>query len=81
MAFSLYFKSPNVYEFLHDSFLILPNARLLRKLSGNILPHLEDLNANSYLEKKSQRLEAKELFVNLLLNEIHVKPLCTYKNG
>ena len=31
MAFSLHFKSPNVYEFLCNSFLILPSARLLRK--------------------------------------------------
>ena len=81
MAFSLHFKSPNVYEFLRNSILILPSARLLRKLPGNISPHFEDLDANSYLKKKAQRLEDKELFVNLLLDEIHVKSLLTYKNG
>ena len=81
MAFSLHFKSPNVYEFLRNSILILPSARLLRKLPGNISPHFEDSDANSYLKKKAQRLEDKELFVNLLLDEIHVKSLLTYKNG
>ena len=56
MAFLLHFKSSILYEFLRNSFLILPNARLLRKFSGIISPQLEDLNANSYLKKKAQRL-------------------------
>ena len=81
MAFSLHFKSPYVYEFLRNSFLILPSAKLLKKLSCTISPHLEDSDANSYLKKKAQRLEDKELFVNMLLDEIHVKLLLTYKNG
>ena len=81
MAFSLHFKSPYVYKFLRNSFLILPSAKLLRKLSFTISPHLEDSDANSYLKKKAQRLEDKELFVNMLLDEIHIKLLLTYKNG
>ena len=81
MIFSLHFKSPNGYEFLRNSFLLLPSARLLKKRSGNMLPQLEDSDANSYLKKNVQRLKNKELLVNLLLDKIDVKPLLTYKNG
>ena len=80
MAFSLHFKSASVYEYLRDSYLILPSSRLLRKLSANISPDL-DSNSCVYLEKKAQYLKDSELYVNVLLDEIHVKPLLSYKNG
>ena len=80
-AMSLHCRSPNVYNHLRNTVLILPSARQLRKLSGSLTQNFEDSDQYVYLKNKAKKLQDKQLYVNLLLDEMHVKPLLTYKNG
>ena len=58
--------------------LILPSKRHLRQWSRIIS---ESSELTSHLETKVKYLNPKELHVNILLDEIHIKPYITYKNS
>ena len=77
-AYTLYIKSSNTYDHLRNSFLIFPSSRHLRHLSKNIAEDISG-NSNGSLSTKAKYLLPKELYVNLLLDEIRIKPSVSYK--
>lgn len=77
-AFCLYFTSPSAYRKLRDSFLILPNVRYLQHLCQNVSCE-RGLMDISFLKKELACLTEKDILVNLLIDEIHVKPRLGYR--
>ena len=86
MLFSctLYYSNPAAYKFMREnSFLTLPSADYIRKLAltSNIdVPGLKDSHIN-YLKQRLCGMTEDEKMVNVLLDEIHVKPSYQYKGG
>ena len=79
-AYTLNIKFPAAYEHIRNNMLILPSSRYLRQLSGNLSADvLEETNA--YLKTKLKYLKPQERYINLLLDEIHIKPGVIYKNS
>ena len=60
-AMSLHCRSPNVYNHLRNTVLILPSARQLRKLSGSLTQNFEDSDQYVYLKNKAKKLQDKQL--------------------
>ena len=79
-AYNLNIKSPAAYEHIRNNMLILPSSRYLRQLSGNLSADVLE-ETNSYLKTKLKYLKPQERYINLLLDEIHIKPGVTYKNS
>lgn len=74
----IYSTSPSVYRKLRDSFLLLPSLRLLRLLSSSVSLK-SGLIANSFLVNELKYLCDKDLHVNLLIDEVHVKSKLSYR--
>ena len=77
-AYTLLIKSTAIYEHVRNNMLILPSSWHLYQLS---IVMSESSESNSYLATKVKYLNPKELHVNILLDEIHIKPYITYKNS
>ena len=77
-AYTLLIKSSAIYEHVRNNMLMLPSSRYLRQLSSVMS---ESSESNSYLATKVKYLNPKDLHVNILLDEIHIKPCITNKNS
>ena len=60
--------------------LVLPSSRHLRQFSSNISADVS-AESNEYLKTKTKYLKPQELYVNVQLDEIHIRPCVTLKNG
>ena len=94
-AYALNIQSPRAYEYVRNSLLVLPSSRHLRQISSNIalnsssqatpaiIQQFADVSAesNEYLKTKIKFLKSQELYVNVQLDEIHIRPCVTLKNG
>ena len=60
--------------------LVLPSSRHLRQISSNISADVS-AESNEYLKTKTKYLKPQELYVNVQLDEIHIRPCVTLKNG
>ena len=80
----LYYSSPHGYKLMRNSEVLkIPHPSYLKKLSFNsdmLNAGMSDSHFN-YLKKKLSILTEEEKIVNLLLDEIHIKPLLSYKAG
>ena len=79
ISFTLYLKSAKFYESVRE-LLILPSCRWLRHLSSSVSSNI-DLDSSEYLAQKAAYLQEKDMYVNLVLDTIHVKPQLSYKNS
>ncbi|XP_023225604.1 uncharacterized protein LOC111626460 [Centruroides sculpturatus] len=79
-----FFTYPAAYRLIRNiSILILPHPVYLKKMVMD-LGHYQSGISNShitYLHKKSKILNKEECIVNVLLDEIYVKPKLLYKSG
>lgn len=82
-AYSVYLSSPSLYIHLRDSkVLILPHPDYLRKLDVSSTKSLCTENSHEFfLRENLATLNSEEKFVNVLLDEIHVKKCLAYKGG
>jgi len=78
-SFTLSLKSASFYESVRQ-LIILPSCRWLRQLSTTVTANC-DLESNEYLQRKASYLQGEEIYVNLMLDEIHVKPKLSFKNS
>ena len=80
----LYYSSPHGYKLIRNSDVLkIPHPSYLKKLSFNsdmLNSGMSDSHLN-YLKKKIGILTEEEKLVNLLLDEIHIKPTLSYKAG
>jgi hypothetical protein len=78
---TLYTTGVNTYDMIRNSGMIsMPHSRYLRKLSNvdikdNDHPHI------FYIKNKIKSLKPHEMYVNLLLDEIYVRPSISYTGG
>ena len=79
-AYALNIQSPRAYEYVRNNLLVLPSSRHLRQISSNISADVS-AQSNEYLKTKTKYLKPQELYVNVQLDEIHIRPCVTYKNG
>ena len=91
-AYALNIQSPRAYEYVRNNLLVLPSSRHLRQISSNISVSVSvsfiyllsaDVSAeyDEYFKTKTKYLKPQELYVNVQLDEIHIRPCVTYKNG
>ena len=78
--------SPNAYKFVRQSgLLILPHPSTIRRLSAkfnvNPLNEMNDDNFLAYAKQRIKSLEKKQLYVSLMIDEIHLKESFDYKGG
>lgn len=82
-AYCIYIKSAAVYKYLYASKLIsIPSLRHLKKLSSDIkVTSGICTNENfSFLKGRCNSLSENERTVNLLIDEIYIKPCITFKS-
>ena len=83
-ACMLFYSNPSAYKQIRASNVLkIPHPMYLQKLSLDsdmLYSGLTESHLN-YLKKKMSSLTEDEKFVNLLLDEIHVKPNLTYSAG
>ena len=79
-AYALNIQSSRAYEYVRNNLLVLLSSQHSRQISSNISA---DVSAeyNEYLKTKTKYLKPQELYVNVQLNEIHIRPCVTLKNG
>ena len=78
----LYFTFPGAYNLLRESkVLTVPHQSYLKKLTSFCNSIYTDNVHTEYLKEKAALLEEHERTVNLLLDEIYVKPMVSYKAG
>lgn len=80
----LCFNNPSGYIALRNSnVLTLPNKRYLDTFKMKLGCDNSGLSKqqSAYLKKKKQCLESNELYVNLLIDEVYVRPDVSYKAG
>lgn len=82
-SFHLLCLSSCAYNFIRDRVLTLPHVSHLRRLSQTLSITSDAVEGShaSYLRKKLDLLSESEHNVILMLDEIHVAPKITYKNG
>ena len=81
-AFTLYFLSSRAYGYVRSAFLTLPSVSWLRKLSSHVgCKPVSGLSCDNFLRLKAGTLKSNELIVNLLLDEVYVKPGLSFKNS
>ena len=78
-SFALFLKSASFYETVPE-LIILPSCHWLRQISATVTANC-DLESNEYLQRKTSYLQDEEIYVNLMLDEIHVKPQLSFKNS
>ena len=78
-SFALFSKSASFHETVRE-LIILPSCRWLRQISATVTANC-DLESNEYLQRKTSYLQDEEIYVNLMLDEIHVKPQLSFKNS
>lgn len=86
LASLLFSISPHGYRFLRNSgFLILPHPSTLHRLCSNfsLNPKLEQYDKCflMYAKEKFQFLNSDDIYVTLMIDEIHVKAFLDYKGG
>ena len=79
-AYALNMQSARAYEYVRNNLLVLPSSRHLRQISSNISADVS-AESNEYLKTKTKYLKPQELYVNVQLDEIHIRPCVTFKNG
>ena len=79
-AYALNIQSSRAYEYVRNNLLVLPSSRHLRQISSNISADVS-AGSNEYLKTKTKYLKPQELYVNVQLDEIHIRPCVTLKNG
>nr|CAD7196191.1 unnamed protein product [Timema douglasi] len=67
----------------NSEILTLPHHRYLDSFKMKLGPGTSGISKQqgSYLKKKKDLLESSELFVNILVDEVYVRPDVTYKGG
>ena len=83
-AFLLFTRSSACYRILYSSdVIILPHTSTLRRISTvlTVVPGSENLEQVNFLKLRSSQLKERERFVVLQMDEIHVNPALSYKNG
>jgi hypothetical protein len=81
---TMYYSFPGAYKFLRSTdSLILPHMSYLKKICSNSAVGRSGINEAHmrYLSEKINLLKDEEKLVNILFDEIYVKPEVTYKNG
>lgn len=78
--------SPHAYKFLHSSgHLLLPSLSTIKRLcsnfSGNPQVEQNDSTLLQYMASKVKLLRDEDKTVNLMIDEIHIKPYMDYKGG
>ena len=82
LASTIYYSSPSTYNTIRDNgFLVLPHTRWIRKLSSSSFDSSDPNCHYSYLKQRLCGLKEEEKLVNVLLDEIHIKPNLQYKGG
>ncbi|KFM76813.1 Transposable element P transposase, partial [Stegodyphus mimosarum] len=81
-----YLLSPQAYKFVRQSGnLILPHPSTIHKISSklNVNPQKEadDMLFLAYAKQKACYLKEHELYVSLMMDEIHIRPFLDYKSG
>ena len=77
-GFSFYHRSRACYLEI-QKVLILPSIRVLRDISFNLSVGGNLLH--DYMHNKAKYLEPRELFVNLQIDEVHIKSKLVYESG
>ena len=75
--------SPALYkQMLADNIITLPNHKYVRRLTGSITVENDLSEATiAYLKARIAKLEAKDMNINLILDEIYVQMMVQYING
>ncbi|XP_035218201.1 uncharacterized protein LOC118191504 [Stegodyphus dumicola] len=86
LASMFYLLSPQAYKFVRQSGnLILPHPSTIHKISSklNVNPQKEtdDMLFLAYAKQKACYLKEHELYVSLMMDEIHIRPFLDYKSG
>lgn len=79
-----FYTSPQAYKLVRGTNLLtIPHPSYIKKLSFNsdILNSGMQQSHRNYLQKKINTLNNNEMLVNLLIDEIHIKPSLSYKSG
>ena len=82
-ASTIHLQFPGSYRLLIESqTLTLPHPKYLNRLTADMKCDI-GLKASqiAYLKKKCANLEAHERFVNVLFDEIHIRPKLEYRGG
>nr|CAD7457768.1 unnamed protein product [Timema tahoe] len=76
-------ESPCYIALRNSETLTLPHHRYLDSFKMKLGPGTSGISKQqgSYLKKKKDILESSELFVNILVDEVYVRPDVTYKGG
>lgn len=83
-ACTVFFTYPASYRFIRNSgIMTLPHPSYLKKLSMELGTNRSGIHNShvTYLKEKAKVLNENELVVNLLLDEIYVKPSVSFKGG
>lgn len=81
---SIYFSFPGAYKKIRSSnFLTLPHHKYLNSLKIKLGTNNTGVNEShiKYLTEKLKYMSGKEKFVNVMLDEIYIKPSISYKGG
>jgi hypothetical protein len=78
--------SPQAYKFIRNSgLIILPHPSTINKLnskiSSNPQKEQQDSNFLEYAKQRVLELKNNDIYVSLMMDEIHLKPYVDYKGG